>query len=87
MITSTTVVQQFLAHFQHAVLLDTKCAHNNQAPVYVVVFMNGLYSQDTLSNIEAGFVFRQCVFAHKQCHHVPSWQVLHNQVQILLILK
>ena len=49
--------------------------------------MDGLDGQHALRHVKASVGLAQDVLAHEQRHHVATREVLHEQVQILLILQ
>uniref|UniRef100_A0A0A9GG94 Uncharacterized protein n=1 Tax=Arundo donax TaxID=35708 RepID=A0A0A9GG94_ARUDO len=46
----------------------------------VAVLVNRLYGKHSFCNIKSGFIFCQCVLAHKQSHHVTPRKVLHDEI-------
>ena len=65
-----------------------------QIPVHIVQHMHLLHGQNlkilnqyTLREIEPGLLLRQYVLLHEQSHEVPPAQVLHHQVQVVVVLE
>lgn len=58
----------------------------HRPPVYVVGRVDGLQRQNGLRHQEARLLLRQDVLAHEQRHYVAARQVLHHQVQVLVVL-
>lgn len=47
-------------------------------PVNVVMSMNRLYGQNTLSNVKSSNSFGQSFFSYEQSHHVTTRKIFHN---------
>ena len=43
-------------------------------------FMDGVNGQGSFCNVELRHLFWQSIFFHKESHHIPTRQKLHNEV-------
>ena len=57
------------------------------APVDEVVLVDGLQRHDGLRDVETGLFFRERIAAHEEGHHVATGQILHDQVEELVVLE
>lgn len=53
----------------------------------IIMLVNGLNGQYTLSNVKFSHIFRKCVLSHQKSHHVTTREIFHDKIQVFSILK
>lgn len=61
--------------------------HLSTLPVYEAKFVYTIDCKRRLSHIELRTLFTQGIFFHKEGHHVPARQELHDKVQVHGVLE
>lgn len=81
MLTESEICKFYMTFFVNQNIIRFEISMNE------IHFVYRFNTQNSLRNVEPRFVFGQNIFFHEQGHEITSWQKVHDQIQVLIILK